>query len=605
MAVEATRKRFDPATRSAPDVFGTAPRPAVARSLRELATSRAAARHWIAAVGGEDRRRTAAALSALALQRFAELAVPWSRLSDPPLRRQVPLDAWAGRLADRIAAAAADLPFPEGAHQVASLYTILLPERLRSSSGAFYTPPALANRLAELAEEAAIDWSSAHVLDPAAGGGALILAAALKMRGSLDCSDRAGALASIGARLRGFEADPHAAWLAQGVLELALGDLACAGRVPEMVTARDTIETPPCPRFDLVIGNPPYGRVALSAQQRQRFARSLYGHANLYGVFTDLAIQWAKPGGLVALLTPTSMLGGQYYSALRRLLAQEAPPLALDFVQARRGVFEDVLQETLLALYRRGGERQRIRVHYLQVSSEDSADIVSNGTIALPTNPLAPWLAPREPQQSGLIGFAEDMPGRLADLGYEVCTGPLVWNRMKDRLRHAPGPNILPLIWAEAVGRGGEFAHRAEKRGHAPYFELGSGDKWLRVTQGCVLVQRTTAKEQPRRLVAAEMPNAFVRRHGGVVVENHLNMVRPSGEPKVGPAVVAALLNSRIVDQLFRCISGSVAVSAFELSALPLPDADELRELSRLVASRAGRDAVEAECRRLYGQPLE
>ncbi|HZL00369.1 MAG TPA: hypothetical protein VFC47_10755 [Caulobacteraceae bacterium] len=59
------------------------------------------------------------------------------------------------------------------------------------------------------------------------------------------------------------------------------------------------------------------------------------------------------------------------------------------------------------------------------------------------------------------------------------------------------------------------------------------------------------------------MPAAFVERHGGVVVENHLNMVRAISAPKAPPAVLAALLNSAVVDQLFRCISGSVAVSAF------------------------------------------
>ena len=51
-----------------------------------------------------------------------------------------------------------------------------------------------------------------------------------------------------------------------------------------------------------MIGNPPYGRVRLSQQRRRRFSRSLFGHANLYGLFTDLALRHTKPGGVIGFL---------------------------------------------------------------------------------------------------------------------------------------------------------------------------------------------------------------------------------------------------------------------------------------------------------------
>jgi adenine-specific DNA-methyltransferase len=69
----------------------------------------------------------------------------------------------------------------------------------------------------------------------------------------------------------------------------------------------------------------------------------------------------------------------------------------------------------------------------------------------------------------------------------------------------------------------------------------------------------------------------------------------------VSPAVVAAVLNSDIVDQVFRCISGSVAVSAFELEAIPLPPAAAIRPLERLVAKGATRASIEKALRDFYG----
>jgi adenine-specific DNA-methyltransferase len=118
-----------------------------------------------------------------------------------------------------------------------------------------------------------------------------------------------------------------------------------------------------------------------------------------------------------------------------------------------------------------------------------------------------------------------------------------------------------------------------------------------------VLVQRTTAKEQRRRLLAAELPARFIRRFGAVSVENHLNMVRPVVEaPAVPLRVIAALLNSELVDAAFRCISGSVAVSATELESLPLPSPDAARSLDELLEGGASQETFERRLRELYMQ---
>ena len=78
-------------------------------------------------------------------------------------------------------------------------------------------------------------------------------------------------------------------------------------------------------------------------------------------------------------------------------------------------------------------------------------------------------------------------------------------------------------------------------------------------------------------------------------------MIKPlEDSPKVSPAALVALLNSQVVDQVFRCINGSVAVSAYELQALPLPPPEDMQEMERLVRSQAGRETLEREAERLY-----
>lgn len=502
-----------------------------------------------------------------------------------------------------IGALVARLDPVEAGYQIGEVYTASLPADLRARHGIYYTPPPLTRRLLNLAEGAGTDWATCRVLDPACGGGAFLTPVALAMAGALAGREPAAVFEHICARLQGLEIDPVSAWLSQVLLEAALLPLcrAVGRRLPALVTVCDSLtQEPDGAGFDLVIGNPPYGRVTLAPEVRARYRRSLYGHANLYGVFTDLAVRWTRPGGVIAYVTPTSFLGGEYFKALRRLLAAEAPPAAIDLITARKGVFADVLQETLLATYRRAGRPIAAPVHVV-TAGEQEASASPAGSFVLPENGAGPWLLPRAPEQVALIARLRLMPHRLRDYGYTVSTGPLVWNRHKPQLRAERGRGAFPLIWAEAITTDGCFAFRSGKKNHQPYFQPRPGDDWLITTIPCVLVQRTTAKEQRRRLIAAELPGEFIRKHGAVVVENHLNMVRPRDtHTTFAPAVLAALLNSAIVDEAFRCISGSVAVSAFELEALPLPAPADLARLETLVRDAASREALSCAIREMY-----
>ena len=427
------------------------------------------------------------------------------------------------------------------------------------------------------------------------------------MRAALGDTSPDAVVRHLARSLRGFEIDPFSAWLSQVLLCVNLRDVLRAARtpLPFLIRVGDALtrHEPRGPRFDLVVGNPPYGRIGrLAPHLRTVYGRSLHGHANAYGLFTDLALRWTRTGGSVAFVTPTSCLGGAYYRALRALLSREAPPVEVDFVLARRGVFDSVLQETMLACFRKGATGP-VSVNVLVANEEGRFEATALGAYRLASTDGAPWLLPRSPRQAALVRHLLGMRSRLKDYGWKVSTGPLVWNRHKLQFRDKEGLGHLPVIWAEAVSSSGQFRWRSERRTHRPWFAPRlPADEWLVTRQPCVLVQRTTAKEQPRRLVAAELPRDFLARHGAVTVENHLNMVRPvNGSPEVSATTIAALLNSAVLDEAFRCISGSVAVSAAELEALPLPAPHDMEHIERLILSGAPRAKIEAVVGAAYG----
>jgi len=506
-------------------------------------------------------------------------------------------------LAERLAEFAAQLSTDDASFFLGRTYSSMLPAEYRSTNGVFYTPPAVVQRLLDNAEQAGIDWARHSVLDPACGGGAFIGPVARRMLRALGDADPRVKARSLVARLHGFELDPFSAWLTScftdAVVTEELGELPKG--LETIIEVGDTLERPvTAGPYDLVIGNPPYGRLKLSPPLRAKFERSLYGHANLYGLFLDFAVRVARPlTGVVAFVTPTGFLCGEYFKNLRSVLGAEAPLLLLDFVAEREGVFDDVLQETLLAVFRKGA-RGAAQVNFVTVEN-GRVTPTSGGTFELPTPHESPWICARSTATRSLAKTLRALPTRLADWGYRVATGPLVWNRFKDRLRDEASKKTVPLLWAECVSPDGTFEFRAARRNHAPYFIVGEDEEHLLVRRPCVLLQRTTAKEQERRLIAALLPQSFLDRHGAVTVENHLNMILPTVDvPAVSPAAVAAFLNSAAADNAFRCISGTVAVSAYELEALPLPSPKTLVFLERALANGASEATFRAACNALY-----
>jgi adenine-specific DNA-methyltransferase len=69
----------------------------------------------------------------------------------------------------------------------------------------------------------------------------------------------------------------------------------------------------------------------------------------------------------------------------------------------------------------------------------------------------------------------------------------------------------------------------------------------------------------------------------------------------VDTRTLAAFLNSSAADRAFRCISGTVAVSAYELETMPLPPADALAHLAALTRRSPSREEIDEACDRLYG----
>lgn len=470
--------------------------------------------------------------------------------------------------------------------QVGAAYVAALTPAARARHGRHYTPPELASHLWAMARNS-LRLSPKNqrltglVLDPACGAGALLLPALREHLHASHAQDPVETLATLPDFIRGTDTDPAAVWVANVVLAAemlpTLARIPAAQRMPmpTLCHVGDGLGPAANPAKTVVM-NPPYGRVRLSPDERDRYAHVLYGHANLYGLFIASAVESLDENGVLAALVPTSFTSGRYFSNLRAHLGNRAAMSAVMFVEDRSGVFTSVLQETCLATFER---RKRMRT---QISSLGSAKTAIASVKIQKSG--APWLLPRRSDDASIAAAASAMTSSIGSLGWRASTGPLVWNRRSDDLYDGWTLSRTHIVWAADLDGG--VLHRDSARDSMRYLELRvkSDLKVMVLDQPAVLVQRTTAPEQARRLVAAHLSKDWLAEWGGrVTVENHVNVLRPAvADPVLTVEAMTRLLATKTIDQVVRSISGSVALSAYELESIPLPHHDVVRSWNDL-----------------------
>jgi len=479
-----------------------------------------------------------------------------------------------------------DAPLLKASFEIGEKYTEMLPEEYRARLGIYFTPPSITNRLIKNIDETGFDWTTSKIIDPACGGGAFLSPVAIKIKDKIRQKGYSDAqiIKHIGDYVSGNEIDPFAAWMSQVFLELSLlrEIVNSKQKLKIVVNIADTLNDVSLKKYDLVIGNPPYSKINLDSKTKADFSRSIYGHANLYGLFTDKAISLIKQNGLLAFITPASFLAGKYFKKLRKLITEECSPVCIDFIECRRSAFSKVLQETVIVVFKCASSKTLKGVSHSGVFTED-AELKFNkcGDFSLKHSSDKPWLIPRSREQYRLLKKYKNKHSTLLDYGYQVKTGPLVWNRNKEKLRKSKSKNVFPLIWGECIRQDGSLILNVNKDNRPPWVSINRKVyEGLITDKPCILMQRTTAKEQSSRLVCAIVGRKIIKEYGGVVAENHVNIIQriPGKRPLISISKLYEILVSRETEALFRCLNGSTAVSAYELMSLPLPSVTQLVE---------------------------
>lgn len=253
---------------------------------------------------------------------------------------------------------------------------------LRKGRGAFFTPPEISGFIADWA----IRDSEAAVLEPSCGEASFLLRAVERLR-KLSPQGRFSPVGLHGVEVHG----PSARHAEQLLKEVG----ACA-----RIEVADFFDVEPEPKFDAVVGNPPYIRYQnFNGELRAKSLRAALSQgvrltrlASSWAAFVVHATRFLKPGGRLGLVLPAELLTVNYAAPVRRFLLKRFAKVRL--VMFEELVFPGVLEEVVLLLAEGEGEgcAERFEVYQAEDIS-DLADLDGKGWSGFTPESGGKWTA--------------------------------------------------------------------------------------------------------------------------------------------------------------------------------------------------------------------
>lgn len=345
-------------------------------------------------------------------------------------------------------------------------------------------------------------------------------------------------------------------------------------------------------RFDYIISNPPYFKVAKDDIHTRSCASIVDGQTNIYALFMAICAKMLVEGGQMIFITPRSFASGRYFQSFRDFLFQHVSIDLIHLFNTRKDTFakDEVLQELVIMRMVPVGNSERIIVSYSQgISDLDhpyQKEYAASEIVDVSSDEKVVYL-PVDGHDEAILSLFRSWDGNMEKYGIKISTGPVVAFRAYDFIVNKPSDDTVPLYWLHNVVKM-LCDHPVQKKDKGQYIKVTPETKTaLLPNKNYVLLRRFSSKDDSSRLVAAPYFGNMAQ-YEFVGIENKLNYIyRPKGHLRRDEVMgITALLDSEMFDAWFRTFNGNINVSATELRMMPLPPIETIREIGKKIILR-------------------
>ena len=353
--------------------------------------------------------------------------------------------------------------------------------------------------------------------------------------------------------------------------------------------------SPDADKFDMVIGNPPYMKIAKDAPEATAMPDVCYGAPNLYFLFAAMSMFDLKAGGEMVYIIPRSWTSGAYFKQFRKRFFEEGALEHIHLFVSRDKVFEkeSVLQETIIIK----AKKTQNKPNTITITTTQSNADFSNRTVF-----DAPYSTVVNGDESYvyLVTSTEEVQtlnelnrwtDTLPDIGLKMKTGLTVDFRNREALRDSAEDDAVPLFYSQHIQDGKVVFPAGKEHEYIVTEQRGL----LQENTNYLFVKRFTAKEEHRRLQCGVY---LARKHPEYVeisTQNKINFI--SGLRELSECVVYGLyvlFNSTLYDSYYRILNGSTQVNSTEINSMPVPPMNTIEAMGKELIRV--RDMSEATC---------
>ena len=335
-------------------------------------------------------------------------------------------------------------------------------------------------------------------------------------------------------------------------------------------------------KFDFVIGNPPYMKVAKNAPEALAMSDVCYGVPNLYFLFASMSLFNLKAGGELVYIIPRSWTSGAYFKKFRQKFLDNGSLEHIHLFVSRDKVFEreNVLQETMIIKVK----KTYIKPKTITITTTQSNSAFSEQTMfdvpyetVINGDDYYVYLVTSK-EEVETLNKLNSWQNTLPSIGLKMKTGLTIDFRNREALRDIAEKNAVPLFYSQHI-QGGKIV-----------FPLGKEHEYIVTEQSglrqkntnYLFVKRFTTKEERRRLQCGIYLAQTNPEYTEISTQNKINFI--CGLDELSDCVVYGLyvlFNSTIYDVYYRILNGSTQVNSTEINSMPVPPVNVIEEMGK------------------------
>lgn len=369
----------------------------------------------------------------------------------------------------------------------------------------------------------------------------------------------------------------------------------------------DQLESPSI-SYQRIIANPPYFKLNRDDHRVKAAQGHLKGHTNIYSLFMALSIELLSEDGQACFIVPRSFCSGAYFSEFREKFLTDTITESVHLFESRQNNFDtsSVLQENVIISFRRRLDIDNPARVRISTSSKGerlhspirSRDIPLQHFIGRQNGSLF-FRLPIAEYDEQLLDIVDSWSGSLNQYGLNVSTGPVVPFRSTELLEGdldtIANRQAVPLLWMQHITPQTISWPLSDFSKPQAISTREEAKRLLVPLSNYVVLRRFSAKEEPRRIIAAPLLAQEYDAYRWLGLENHLNYIyREQGRLTQEEAVgLSALLNSALIDRYIRIMNGNTQVNAVELRALPLPPLELIRQIGSTILGKLNDEHID------------